>query len=70
MFHITAAQLTKVVTGVDYESGPHSSAKKRKATETDATASDKVATTSKPAQQEDTLSISSDSESLPDVPFK
>ena len=35
----------KAVTGVDYESGPHSYAKKRKTTEADATVSSKIAKT-------------------------
>ena len=34
MFQITTAQLTKAVTGVDYESGPHPYAKKRKTSDT------------------------------------
>ena len=92
MFHVTGVQLTKAVTGINYESGLHSSAKKRKASDVDATiqskvaktatgaapstsksrdpAIDKVVTTSKQTQEEDTLTSSSDSESLPDVPFK
>ena len=34
MFQITTAQLTKAVTGVDYESGPHPYTKKRKTSAT------------------------------------
>ena len=30
MFLVTTAQLTKAVTGVDYESGPHQTKRKRK----------------------------------------
>ena len=93
MFCITTAQLTKAVTGVDYESGPHSSAKKRKTTDAaqatpskvakttaDSTpstsktgnpATDKAPATAKPSQsKDDTLSSLSDSDSLPEVPFK
>ena len=120
MFCITTAQLTKAVTGVDYESGLHSSVKKRKTTDAAQTTPSKVAKTTanstpstsktgnpamdnapalaKPSQskkglevteslcniqgydkiiptdsatqQDDTLSSSSDSDSLPGVPFK
>ena len=37
LFCITAAQLHKAVTGVDYQSGPHQYKGKRKATDTDST---------------------------------
>ena len=120
MFCVTMAQLTKAVTGVNYESGPHSSAKKRKTTDAaqttpstvtqttaDSTPStsktgnppmdnapalakpspskkghkvteslrniqgyDKIIPTDSATQQDDTLSSSSDSDSLPEVPFK
>ena len=92
MFHVTTAQLTKAVTEVDYESGPHSSAKKRKTLVAEATvpstvaetttgsapttsktrnpAANKVAPSGSTTQQDDTLSSSSDSDSLPEVPFK
>ena len=120
MFCVTTAQLTKAVMGVDYESGPHSSVKKRKSTDTaqsmplkiaktaaDSTAStsetgnpaidnalalakpsqskkgqevteslcniqgyDKIIPTDSATQQYDILSSSSDSDSLPEVPFK
>ena len=36
-FKVTTAQLTKAITGVDYESGPHTSSKKRKMTAADST---------------------------------
>ena len=45
MFCITTAQLTKAVMGVDYESGPHSSVKKRKTTDTAQTTPSKIAKT-------------------------
>ena len=45
MFSITTAQLTKAVTGVDYESGPHQTKQKRK-TGADSTTPLKVAKTS------------------------
>ena len=119
MFSITTAQLTKVVMGVDYESGPHQTKRKRRTDadsttsskvakmSTDATPStshkdssattaeaettktvrghhvtktlhhmtkhDKVIPTQPQAEQEDMLTSSlssSDSESLPEVPFK
>ena len=118
MFSVTTAQLTKAVTGVDYESGPHQTKRKRRTdadsttpskvakTSTDATPStshkdssattaeaettktigghrvtetlhhmtkhDKIVPTQPQAEQEDTLtsSSSSDSDSLPEVPFK
>ena len=93
MFCVTTAQLTKAVTKVDYESGLHSSAKKRKTTDatqampskvakttadstpstskTGSPATDKAPATAKPSQsKDDTLSSSSDSDSLPEVPFK
>ena len=80
MFCITTAQLTKAVTGVDYESGPHSSAKKRKTTAATqampskvakTTAADKAPAMAEPSQsKDDTLSMPSDSDSLPEVPFK
>ena len=120
MFCVTMAQLTKAVTGVDYESGLQSSAKKRKTTDAAQTTPSKVTKTranstpstsktghpamdnapapAKPSQskkghgvteslrniqgynkiiptdsatqQYDTLSSSSNSDSLPEVPFK
>ena len=119
MFSVTTAQLTKAVTGVDYESGPHQTKQKRRTdadsttpskvtkTSTDATPStshkdssaataeagttetirehhvtktlshmtkhDKIIPTQPQAEQEDTLTSSlssSDSENLPEVPFK
>ena len=45
MFSITTAQLTKAVMGVDYESGPHQTKRKRR-TDTDSTTPSKVAKTS------------------------
>ena len=45
MFSITTAQLTKAVTGVDYESGPHQTKRKRR-TDADSTTPSKVAKTS------------------------
>ena len=36
-FKVTTAQLMKVITGVDYESGPHTSTKKRKVMDADST---------------------------------
>ena len=45
MFSVTTAQLTKAVTGVDYESGPHKVKQKRK-TGTDSTTPSKVPKTS------------------------
>ena len=76
MFSITTAQLTKAVTGVDYESGPHQTKRKRK-TDADSTTPSKVAKTSTDvslstsricssavttqAEQEDTLMSSSSS---------
>ena len=45
MFSITTAQLTKAVTGVDYESGPHQTKRKRR-TDVDSTTPSKVAKTS------------------------
>ena len=45
MFCITMAQLTKAVMGVDYESVPHSSAKKRKTTDATQTMPSKVTKT-------------------------
>ena len=36
-FHITAAQLHKSVTGIDYQSGPHAYKRKRKTTDTAST---------------------------------
>ena len=45
MFSITTAQLTKAVTGVDYESGPHHTKRKRR-TDADSTTPSKVAKTS------------------------
>ena len=87
MFSVTTAQLTIVVMGVDYESGPHQTKRKRK-TDADSTIPSKVAKTSTDAtpstsckdssevttqvEQEDTLtslSSSSDSVILPEVPF-
>ena len=41
MFSVTTAQLTKAVTGVDYESGPHQTKRKRK-TDADSTAPSKA----------------------------
>ena len=80
MFCVTMAQLTKTVTGVDYESGLHSSTKKRKTTDatqampskvTKTTAADKAPAMAESSQsKDDTLSSSSDSDSLPEVPFK
>ena len=119
MFSVTTAQLTKAVTGVDYESGPHQTKRKRRTDadsttpskvakmSTDTTPStsrkdssattaeaettetvrghrvtetlrhmtkhDKIVPTQPQAEQEDMLtssSSSSDSESLPEVPFK
>ena len=87
------AQLTKAVTGVDYESGSYSSVKKRKTTDaaqatpskvtkttanstpstskTGNPATDKAPAMAKPSQsKDDTLSSSSDSDSLPEVTFK
>ena len=84
MFCVTTAQLTKAVTGVDYESGPHQTKRKRR-TDADSTTPSKVAKTSTDAtpstsrkgssaattlaEQEDKLTSSSDSENLPEVPF-
>ena len=45
MLSITTAQLTKAVTGVDYESGPHQTKRKRR-TDVDSTTPSKVAKTS------------------------
>ena len=49
-FKVTTAQLTKAITGVDYESGPHTSSKKRKLTAADST------TTAKSTQASSTVS--------------
>ena len=79
MFSITTAQLTKAVMGVDYESGPHQTKRKRK-TDAESTTPSKVAKTSTDStpstshidssavttqvEQEDTLmSLSSSSDS-------
>ena len=45
MFSVTTAQLTKAVTGVDYESGPHQTKQKRR-TDADSTTPSKVTETS------------------------
>ena len=45
MFSITTAQLTKAMTGVDYESGPHRTKRKRR-TDADSTTPSKVTKTS------------------------
>ena len=37
LFNITPSQLTKAMTGIAYESGPHSAVKKQKATATTST---------------------------------
>ena len=74
MFSVTTAQLTKAVMGVDYESGPHQTKRKRK-TDADSTTPSKVSKTSTDAtpstsckdssavttqvDQEDTLTSSS-----------
>ena len=58
-FSITAAQLHKVITGVDYKSGPHVY-KKKKCTTTETVTT--MSAVEKPA--EDTLSSSSDSDPL------
>ena len=75
LFSITTVQLHKAVTGIDYQSGPHSYKRKRKSTAADLTTPAKTATP-KPTSfktvetlSEDTLTSSS-SEELPDVPFK
>ena len=76
MFSVTTAQLTKAVTGVDYESGPHQTKQKRK-TGADRTTPSKVPKTSAnatpstsrkdsskfttEAEKEDTLTSSSSS---------
>ena len=79
LFNITPSQLTKVMTGIAYESGPHSAAKKRKATATTSTQQEQaLAQSLKPATKkhkiipegkedmDDTLSSSSSSgEDLP-----
>ena len=78
-FKITTAQLTKAMTGVAYESGPHSSKKKRKLQDASPTATMSTQEEQQPAQgseppqkkqqeqeeKEDTLSSSSSSEDLP-----
>ena len=76
-FSITAAQLHKVITGVDYKSGPHTYKKKKRiTTETVTTTSTVKKTTPGPSPvskeassteqipAEDTLASSSDSDSL------
>ena len=45
MFSVTTAQLTKAVTGVDYESGPNQTKRKRR-TDADSTTPSKVTKTS------------------------
>ena len=58
MFHVTPNQLTKAVTGIDYEGGPHASKRKRptdsdstttpaKTPKTSATATPSTSTTTK-----------------------
>ena len=79
MFSVTTAQLTKAVTGVDYESRPHQTKRKRK-TGADHTTPSKVPKTSADAtpstshkdslkfvtdvEKEDTLTSSSSSDSM------
>ena len=83
MFSVTTAQLTKAVTGVDYESGPHQTKRKRKTgadrttpskvpkTSADATPSTSRKDSSKfttEAEKEDTLTSSSSSSDLMILP--
>ena len=83
MFSITTAQLTKAVMGVDYESGPHQTKRKRR-TDADSTTPSKVAKTSTDAtpstsrkgssaattqaEQEDMLTSSSSLSDLENLP--
>ena len=63
-FKITTAQLTKAITGVAYESGPHSSTKKCKIQDAGSSEPPRKKP-QEPEEKEDTLSSSSSSEDLP-----
>ena len=65
LFCITAAQLYKAVTGVDYQSGPHPYKGKRKATDTDTTMPIKLQKTDAGSPQAPSTSGNTPSEKAP-----
>ena len=66
LYRITAAQLHKAVTGVDYQSGPHHYKGKRKATDADSTTPTKIQKTDAQSTPATSTSGTQPSGSTPD----